>query len=110
MPIIKSSKKALRVGQRRKIENDLVRSKIKSAVKGAKLSIATKGEDVAEKLETLYRELDLASKKNVIHRNKAARLKSRITKSADKADAPIVKKKATTKAKAKTKKTASKKK
>ena len=108
MPIIKSSKKSLRVGQRRKVENDLVRSKIKSAVKGAKLSIAAKKEDVAEKLETLYRELDLAAKKNVIHRNKAARLKSRITKSADKAEAPVAKKK--TAAKAKAKKPATKKK
>lgn len=99
MPIIKSSKKSLRVGQRRKVENDLVRSKIKSAVKGAKLSIAAKKDDVAEKLETLYRELDLAAKKNVIHRNKAARLKSRITKSADKSETSVASKKTSAKAK-----------
>lgn len=86
MPLIKSAKKALRVGQRRKEENDLVRAKIKSAVKGAKISIATKASDVASKLETLYKELDTAAKKNVIHRNKAARLKSRITKAANKAE------------------------
>lgn len=82
MPIIKSAKKALRVGGRRKNENDLVRAKIKNAVKGARLSIATKKDDVNEKLQALYHELDIAAKKNVIHRNKAARLKSRITKKA----------------------------
>ena len=109
MPIIKSSKKALKVGQRRKLENDLVRAKIKNAVKGAKLSIATKKEDISEKLEVLYRELDLAAKKNVIHKNKASRLKSRITKAAGKSEsAPVAKKKTATKAK--TKKATSKKK
>jgi len=81
MPLTKSAIKALKVSQRRKIENDLTRAKIKNAVKGAKISIAKKGKDVSEKLQTLYRELDLAAKKNVIHKNKASRLKSRITKS-----------------------------
>jgi len=84
MPITKSAIKALKVSQRRKIENDLTRAKIKSAVKGAKISIAKKDKDTAEKLRTLYRELDLAAKKNVIHKNKAGRLKSRITKSISK--------------------------
>lgn len=83
MPLTKSAIKALKVSQRRKIENDLTRAKIKSAVKGAKISIAKKGNDVSEKLQTLYRELDLAAKKNVIHKNKASRLKSRITKTAN---------------------------
>lgn len=97
MPVTKSAKKALKVDIRRKAENDLVRSKIKSAVKGAKISIAAKKDDVQEKLQTLYRELDLAVKKNVIHKNKSARLKSRITKKVDKADAlakPVKKAKA----------------
>ena len=83
MPLTKSAIKALKVSQRRKVENDLTRAKIKSAVKGAKISIAKKGNDVSEKLQTLYRELDLAAKKNVIHKNKASRLKSRITKTAN---------------------------
>lgn len=86
MPITKSAIKALKVSQRRKIENDLTRAKIKSAVKGAKISIAKKDKDTAAKLQTLYRELDLAAKKNVIHKNKASRLKSRITKSISKID------------------------
>ena len=91
MPLTKSAIKALKVSQRRKLENDLTRAKIKSAVKGAKISIAKKDKDVAQKLQTLYRELDLAAKKNVIHKNKAGRLKSRITKSiAKNNEVPIV--------------------
>lgn len=105
MPLIKSAKKALRVSQRRKLENDLIRAKIKNAVKGAKLSITAKKADVTTKIDSLYKELDLASKKNVIHRNKAARLKSRITKAANKAS--LVEPKATSKKTTKTKKATS---
>jgi small subunit ribosomal protein S20 len=83
MPLTKSAKKALKVAIRRKGENDLVRAKVKGAVKGARLSVAKK-EQVGEKLQKLYRELDIAAKKHVIHKNKAARLKSRITKQAQK--------------------------
>lgn len=100
MPLTKSAKKALKVDQRKKLENDLVRAKIKSALKGAKISIAKNEKDVAEKLQTLYRELDLAAKKNVIHKNKAARLKSRISKSVSKTvEAPVKAAKTTKKVK-----------
>ena len=80
MPLTKSAKKALKVDKRRKEENDVVRAKIKNAVKGAKLSIINSKNDIKTKMQELYRELDIAAKKNVIHKNKASRLKSRITK------------------------------
>jgi small subunit ribosomal protein S20 len=86
MPLIKSAKKALRVSIRRKKENDLTRSKIKSAVKGARFAVAKNEKDISDKLNILYRELDMAVKKHLIHKNKAARLKSRISK---KASSPV---------------------
>lgn len=107
MPLTKSAKKALKTDQRRKLENDLVRAKIKSALKGAKISITKKESDVSEKIQALYRELDLASKKNVIHKNKAARLKSRIMKAAGKSGSET-EVKAIKKTKATTKKTTKK--
>lgn len=106
MPILKSAKKSLRVSQKNKAENDLTRAKVKSAVKGVKLAI-TKGEKTDEVLQAAYKELDIAAKKNVIHKNKAARLKSRLTKAVAKGttEKPIRKKKtAASKAKAKAKK------
>ena len=80
MPIIKSAKKALRVSIRRNEINDLTRAKIKSAVKGVKIGLKTTDANSVELLSKAYRELDLAAKKNVIHKNKASRLKSRLTK------------------------------
>lgn len=82
MPLTKSARKALKVSIRRNKENNTVRANIKSAVKGARLGIAQNADDISGRLQKLYRELDIAAKKNVIHKNKAARLKSRITKQA----------------------------
>ena len=86
MPIIKSAKKALRVSAVRKAQNDLTRAKVKSAVKGLKIAVTKKTKDVSSLLQTAYRELDIAAKKNVIHPNKAARMKSRLTKLIPKAE------------------------
>lgn len=84
MPITSSAKKALRVSQINKVENDLTRSKIKNAVKGVKVAVTQKKGDIPALLAAAYRELDIASKKNVIHKNKAARLKSRLAKAVSK--------------------------
>ena len=80
MPIIKSAKKALRASIRKNAINDATRAKIKSAVKSVKLAAKSETKDTSEILSKAYRELDLAAKKNVIHKNKASRLKSRLTK------------------------------
>ncbi len=80
MPLTSSAKKALKQDRARREINDLTRHKIKSAVKAARLAIAAGDKDVQAKLSAAYRELDVASKKNVVHKNRAARLKSRLTK------------------------------
>lgn len=80
MPLTSSAKKALKQDRARREINDLTRHKIKSAVKAARLAIAAGDKDANTKLDAAYRELDVASKKNVIHKNRAARLKSRLTK------------------------------
>lgn len=94
MPLTKSAKKALSVSKRRKLENDLTRAKVKSAVKGTKLAIKNgQVKEMETKLKSAYRELDLAAKKHIIHPNKAARLKSRLTLSSAKAESAPVEKK-----------------
>lgn len=80
MPLIRSAKKALRQSEANKKFNDATRAKVKNAVKGVKSAISLKKDNVAELLSIAYKELDIAAKKNVIHKNKAARLKSRLTK------------------------------
>jgi len=84
MPIIKSAKKALRVSIKNKEFNDATRAKVKNAVKGLKVAAKNSAKDAPALLQKAYRELDLAAKKNVIHKNKASRLKSRLAKSIEK--------------------------
>lgn len=95
MPLTKSAKKALQTDKRRKAENDLSRAKIKSALKGAKIAIRNSQEDAAELVSKAYSELDTAAKKNVIHKNKAARLKSRLVKKLKNSGTEVAPKKAT---------------
>ena len=80
MPITSSAKKAIKVASRRKAENDLVRAKVKTVIKGIRSGSKEKGR---VELPTAYREIDIAVKKHVIHKNKAARLKSRLSKASE---------------------------
>ena len=74
MPVIKSAKKAQRRDRRRGVVNDKIRRKMKLAVKLVKKNPSAKN------LAEAYRMVDRAAKKGVVHKNKAARLKSRLTK------------------------------
>lgn len=80
MPITDSAKKALRQSKRKHAANMLRKDAFKDAIKKFKRLLAAKQIDEAKKLlPTIYQALDKAAKTNVIHLNKAARLKSRIT-------------------------------
>ncbi len=83
MAITKSAKKAIKTEKKKKADNDITRAKVKDALKGARLAIEKKAKEkeMLEKIAKAYRELDIAAKKNVIHKNKASRLKSRLAKS-----------------------------
>jgi small subunit ribosomal protein S20 len=74
MPILKSALKALRRDKRR--------TKINKSVKTAyqNLVLKTRKEPTKENLKKTYSALDKAVKKNIIHKKKASRLKSRLAK------------------------------
>lgn len=99
MPIIKSAQKALRQTKKRTIVNKRVKDNLKKAVK-----TLTEGEKSPEQLKQVYKAADLAVKKNLIHANKAARLKSRLAKQVSLEPSPspakTIKKKQTPKSKA----------
>lgn len=74
MPLLKNAKKALRSSIRKAAVNARTRSRMKTAIKSLK-DAATK-----ESLATAYSSVDRAVKRNLIHKNKAARLKSQMSK------------------------------
>lgn len=83
MPILKSSKKALKVSHRRHQENLTNKEAYKSAIKKVKKSLESgQTEKIAELLKNAKSSIDKAAKSNTIHKNKAARIKSRLAKKA----------------------------
>lgn len=74
MPILRNAKKALRVSERRAVSNRAVKSKSKTAIDTFK---ATPN---GENLKKVFSAVDKTVKKNIIHRNKAARIKSQLSK------------------------------
>lgn len=81
MPITQSAKKALRQSIRRRERNLRKMEAYRRAVKDYKKLIAAKKFDEAKAaLAKVYKTLDKAAKTNVIAKNKAGRLKSRLAK------------------------------
>jgi small subunit ribosomal protein S20 len=77
----KSAAKQARVSLRRKALNKNVKTKIKDVTKKFKSLVASGDKAGASQLVSkMQSELDKASKKKTIHRNKAARLKSQAAK------------------------------
>ncbi len=81
MPQRRAAKKDLRQNKRKHEQNLKIKQKIKSAIKNLKKSLEEKDLSVSQKaLAQVYEVLDKAASKKVIHKNKAARKKSRISK------------------------------
>ena len=81
MPITKSAKKALQQSIRRRVRNLKKKEAYKKAVKETRnLALAVKISEANSTLSAAYKALDKAAKTNVIAKNKAARLKSRLAK------------------------------
>ena len=75
----KSALKAMRVSERRHERNRAVRSALRTYVKKARTSLtATGAEDAVERIREAAKHLDQAASKGIIHKNQAARRKSRL--------------------------------
>ena len=81
MPQRKSPKKRLNADKIRKQRNLTIKSKVKKATKKFLKTVEAGNLDEANQLlKTVYRELDKSASKKHIHKNKASRQKSRLTK------------------------------
>lgn len=74
MPITKSAKKKMRQDKRRTIINQKIRQQMKLALKKMRQT------PTKQNLQKVSQLLDRAAKKGIIHKNKASRLKSRLSK------------------------------
>ena len=80
MANIKSSKKRVLIAERNRQRNVAVKSEIKTAIKKALVAAQAKdSEAVSSALSAVYKLCDKAVGKGVLHKNTAARKKSRLT-------------------------------
>jgi small subunit ribosomal protein S20 len=80
MPNIKSAKKRLRIEEKRRVRNHSIKSKVRTFVKKAREAIDVHPEapETTEALRQAISQLDRAVTKGVLHKNNAARRKSRL--------------------------------
>ena len=84
MSTSKSSNKAARTAERKRLRNRLVRRSFKTNIVKAKSSVDAGEESASQKTMLAMSSLDKAVSKGIIHRNKGARLKSRLVKKLNK--------------------------
>lgn len=78
MPLIKSAKKKLRQDKKRTAQNKKYETAFLKLIN--KVKKQKPGSKSGDLLKKVYSALDKATKKRVIHKNKANRLKSRVSK------------------------------
>ena len=80
MPNHKSAEKRVRQTERRRLVNRSNRGRLRTAMKDLRTALAKAGDhNAAELLPKPVSEIDKAVQKGVLHRNAAARHKSRLT-------------------------------
>ncbi|MEK7555578.1 MAG: 30S ribosomal protein S20 [Patescibacteria group bacterium] len=80
MPITKSAKKALRQNIRRRQKNIKRKTELKSVIKQYKKLLESNPEEAKKQLSLVYKKLDKSAKTNLIKKNTANRMKSRLAK------------------------------
>ena len=89
MPNLRSAKKRMRIEQERRARNASVKSTVRTYVTKARNAIASDAEasDTEEAIRAAISNLDRSVRKGVLHRNNAARRKSRLMARLHKAQA-----------------------
>mgnify|MGYP001068652849 FL=1 len=83
MANIKSAKKRILIERERRVENNSVKSEIKTYIKKFKAELETDLAKAEETYKTLSAKLDSAARENVIHQNSANRKKAHFAKLLD---------------------------
>ncbi len=80
MPNIDSAVKRVRTSEKANLQNNAQKSAMRSAIKKFEAAAAESAENSEELLKAAVKAVDAAASKGLIHKNKAARDKSRLVK------------------------------
>lgn len=86
MPLIKSAKKRVKIANKANARNNRTKRSLREAIKAFNAAlISGKPAEISKTEHQVMRAIDVAAKKDVIHRNKAARQKAQISAKSKKA-------------------------
>lgn len=88
MANIKSQMKRIKTNEKARMRNRMIRSDLRTNIKKIETLIETEIKQAQEMLPTIYKKIDKAVSKGIIHQNKANRLKSNISKKIN-GDTPV---------------------
>lgn len=80
LPNIKSAIKRVKVAKTKTLKNSIRKSVLKTSIKKCKEAIATNDASAATVLKSTIETIDKAAAKNILHKNTAARRKSKLAK------------------------------
>ena len=80
MPNIKSAKKRVRVIKKKTLRNNIQRSILRTSIRKFREAFANKASDIEEVFKNAIKAVDKAVSKKILHRNTAARMKSKLAK------------------------------
>ena len=80
MPNTRSAAKQMRVAERRRVRNRIVKSSVKTFIRKAERTIAASVDEAQAQVVQAIKSLDKASAKGILHKRNAARRKSRLMK------------------------------
>ncbi len=80
MPNIKSAIKRVRTNESKNAQNSHVKSAMRSSVKKADTASTNKDENASDSVKVAIQQVEKAASKGLIHKNTAARKKSRLMK------------------------------
>ena len=76
----KSAKKRIKVAERNRVQNSLIKSRARTAMKKVVRALDENAENLNEVVKMAVSELDKAQSKGIMHKNAVARHKSRLMK------------------------------
>lgn len=80
LPNIKSAIKRVKVTQTKTLKNTIKKSALKTSIKKCKEAIVAKSDAASDLYKLTTKDIDKAVAKNLLHKNTAARKKSRLAK------------------------------
>ena len=80
MPNIKSAKKRVKVIATKTLRNKSLNSNLKTTIKKAEAALASSSDDRAAAVTLAIKKIDQAAAKSLLHKNTAARRKSRLAR------------------------------